>query len=165
MKTLRAKTSARSLLMLFVAGSFLLSGCVDTRYTIRQVDQHPAGRVNTVETSGERVISLGPLWESREYLGINYWNCSQDGEKLTCSRVCDDTWNRVCSPGLRGSFGTITKPDAGVVLARYVSREGGEAAPVIVEERGVEEELDQAVADQEMAEELQGEEVLEEVEE
>lgn len=176
MKTLQGQRFGGLILLVLLAGALLLGGCVDTRYTIRQVDQHPAGRINTVETSGERVISLGPLWERREYLGINYWNCSQDAEKLTCSRICDDNWGRICSPGLRGAFGAITKPDAGVVLARFVSATDGEGKRVYVREEDaassaveappVEEEIQvEENIQEEVAEELIPEEALEEVEE
>lgn len=163
MKSLQSKSLAWVGALLLLVALMMLGGCVDTRYTIRQVDQHHGGRINTVETSGERVISLGPLWERREYLGINYWNCSQEGEKLTCSRVCDDTWSRICSPGLRSAFGEVTKPDAGVVLARFVSRTGEQSGAAYAKEES-EEPSSTVLVDEESVEEGADEEILEEVE-
>ena len=102
--------------------ALFLSGCVDTRYTIRQVDQHPSGEFNTVETSGERVISIPPFYESSEYLGINFWNCLQSGHQLVCEKICDDNWDRICAPSLKREFGQVTRPGAGVVMATYKTR-------------------------------------------
>lgn len=119
--TFQRKLSAgMGLLLLLLA--ILLSGCMETRYTIRDVDQHHGGHFNTVQTTGERLIMVGPFEYGRTPTGINYWNCRQYDSELVCERVCDDVWNQICRPGLRGRFGSISRPNSGVAVARYISR-------------------------------------------
>lgn len=159
MKTSRQRQLSVLALVGLLLATLILSGCVDTRYTIRQIDQHPAGQFNTVETSGERVMELLFL-QSIEPVGINFWNCQQFEDELVCERICDDEWDRICAPELRNEFGRVSKPNAGVVLANYIARTGGGAAPGDDWDVVPQEEGDELAEETELdGDEVEGEEV------
>ena len=108
--------------LLLVLLAIALSGCLETRYTIRSMEQHHGGAFNTVQTTGERVVMVGPFEYGRTPIGVNYWNCRQYESELVCERICDEVWNQTCRPDLRGRFGAISRPNSGVAVARHIAR-------------------------------------------
>ena len=129
MKNRRIPLSVAGLLLLTVA----LTGCMETRYHIRQIDQHPSGQFNTLETSSEEVIMVGPLTARSDHSAINFWKCRQDDRHVECARVCDESWDRICWPYLSYEFGRITPPRGGQSTVRVRS---GDAPQTPVEEPG-----------------------------
>lgn len=124
MKTTTMNAGSISVAAVALLALIMATSCVDTRQTIRQIDQHPGGDFNTVETSDERVVSVPFIYEEKEYLGILFWNCQQSEERLVCDRICDERWtdDRICRPDLHHEFGQITRPGSGVVSAKYQAR-------------------------------------------
>ncbi|RAL20753.1 hypothetical protein DL240_15665 [Lujinxingia litoralis] len=108
-------------------------GCSEMRYTIRQVDSQHEGQFYTLQTAGERVTRLGPLYEQVEAVGINYWRCGKGEGKMTCTKVCEDQGARVCAPGLAGMYGRVSLPPSGMVSGPK------QEAPVEVDEASAEE--------------------------
>lgn len=125
MNSFRSQTLFLALALIAVP-LFFATGCFDTRYTIRDVDQHHGGQFNTIQTFGEQVLVLGPLALNPTPVGLNYWNCEQSGSEVVCERVCDENWTTLCRPELRHEFGTISRPNAGVAVARFARRSAQE---------------------------------------
>lgn len=128
----------------------LATGCIDQRYIIRDVDQHHAGEFNTIQTSGERVVTFGAFDLSSTQTGLNYWNCHQTERRVICNKACDEFTERLCRPELRHTFGIISKPDSGVAVARYIASTSG----------SIQEEWDTGLQDEQIdadADEVAGE--------
>lgn len=105
----------------------ILWGCSETRHTVRQIDSHAQGEVNTVLTGGEEIFDA-VIFQRRQPMGVNFWLCQDEDERLVCQRICDPDWRRgrTCEPRLHREFGKISRPSAGIAVARLRAEMDGD---------------------------------------
>lgn len=112
-------------LMVVAVAAAVVIGCVDTRQTVRTVDQHPTGDYSTVQTVEQRVFVIVPgVFEYTGDRTVALWGCQQTDNRMRCNRICDAGWhdNRLCEPRLHAEFGRIDPPSAKVTVAEYRRR-------------------------------------------